>query len=145
MDDAEASATRTLEVVDRYPGVLHLPLTFALAEASRTLMNSRPGRSARASFPAAHVDALRVARASLAFARPAHASEGGLGGGGREKAIGGWCAFGDAIVAMLEKGVPGELDNLGAKVGALRCASFAEEHPAMSCVVVLPILPRPIV
>lgn len=109
MEEAEASAALTLEIIDGHPAVLHLPLTFTLAEASRRLLRSRPGLVARGGFPAPHVDTLRVARATLAFARSpqGRADESGTGGGpevGRAVVGGGWCSFGDEILAAVGGG-----------------------------------------
>lgn len=106
-EDAEASARLTLEVVDRHPAVIHLPLTFTLAEASRRLVDATTGRNARNALPPPHVEALRVARAGLIFARPGgeHGVDGVAGKGvsvGQRK-VGGWCAFGDEIIAAFTK------------------------------------------
>lgn len=106
IDDAEASAKLALGIIDRHPAVLHLPLTFTLAEASRRLLQQpRIGRPSRRLGLCA--DALRVARSSLAFARPTRpaAAEnvgGDVHGAGKGK-IGGWCTFGDAVMAVFDK------------------------------------------
>lgn len=107
-DEATASAKLVLEVVDRHPAVIHLPLTFTLAEASRRLLDASSGRTPRNALHQPHVEALRVARAALVFARPGGERAGGGGGrgvagsvmgGGQQRKAGGWCVFGDEIVA----------------------------------------------
>ena len=117
-EEAEASAKLTLAIIDRQPAVLHLPLTFTLAEASRRLLQQpRIGRPARRLGPSA--DALRAARSNLAFARPAvsTAKEAGGGGGGAGKGkMGGWCTFGDTIMAAFVKGGGGGGGDISAEV-----------------------------
>lgn len=90
--EAAASAKITLEIINRHPAVLHLPLTYTVAEASRRLLFGRAGGYSHGSFPESYVDPLVAARESLVFARPAQASEDGS-----------WCDFGDSILAAFEK------------------------------------------
>ena len=104
VEDAEASAKLALGIIDRHPAVLHLPLTFTLAESSRRLLQQpRIDRPSRRLGQCA--DSLRVARASLAFARPTGASgqEAGDDHGAEKGKTGGWCPFGDAIMAAFVK------------------------------------------
>lgn len=107
IEDAEASAKLALGIIDRHRAVLHLPLTFMLAESSRRLLQQpRIGRPSRRLGLCA--DALRVARTSLAFARPTRAAAapetaGGDDHGAGKGKVGGWCTFGDAIMAAFDK------------------------------------------
>lgn len=94
-----------LEIVDRHAAVLHLPLTFTLAEASRRLLRTSAERSGRPALRGVHVDALRVASASLSFARPRQSVEsGGFGAAGVTLGgSSGWCAFGGEILSAFDK------------------------------------------
>lgn len=47
LTDAEASARATLSAVDRDPAILHLPLTSTVADASKRILESAAGESAR--------------------------------------------------------------------------------------------------
>lgn len=119
MEEAEASAKLTLEIIDRHPAVIHLPLTFTLAEASMRLLQTRARRNARPAPVGLHVDALHVAKATLRFARPADAAQETVGSGGREvgrRASGGWCVFGDAVLAAFDIGGGGDAGQVSAEV-----------------------------
>lgn len=98
-----------LQIVDRNATVLHLPLTFTLAEASRKLLqhqrqqHAKVTRGPRAKYSARpHLDYLRCARDNLVFARAP--SVGVTVSSDVHGSKGGWCAFGDAILAAFEKG-----------------------------------------
>lgn len=113
--EAEASARLMLEIIDRHAAVLHLPLTFTLAEASRRLLRATAEQSSRPALPGVHVDALRAARAQLCFARPRPPAKAGGGGGAGATSGGGggsgggcWCAFGSEILSAFEKAAGGD-------------------------------------
>lgn len=113
LEEAEAAARLMLEIIDRHAAVLHLPLTFTLAEASRRLLKTAAERSARRPDPGLHSAALHGARATLVFARP------GGGGGGAVAAGrggGGWCAVGDGIMAAFDRVCGGDGEHASAEV-----------------------------
>eukprot|EP00903_Cladosiphon_okamuranus_P010916 g10311.t1 len=100
LEEAEAAARLLLQIIDQHAAVLHLPLTYTLAEASRSLIETTAERNGRPVDSGLHFDALRGARTALVFARPG--GGGGGGGGGAEArggGRGGWCAFGDEIMS----------------------------------------------
>lgn len=115
MEKAASSAKLLLEVIDRHPAILHLPLTYTLAEASSRLVSVHGG-----TFPTTYVESLRVARASLVFARPAQPR----GAAAVSTNRGSWCAFGDQILAEFDKGVPPERGDDASKVGRVVCIAF---------------------
>lgn len=118
MDKAVSSAKLLLEVIDRHPAMLHLPLTYTLAEASSRLVGVHGG-----TFPTSYVESLRVARASLVFARPAQSREDAAVSANR----GSWCASGDQILAVFDKGVAPDRGNSNSKVGRGMCSVFNVE------------------
>lgn len=124
LEEAEDSARLMLEIVDRHTAVLHLPLTFTLAEASRRLLKTTAERSGRPASRGVHVDALRVASTALSFGRPRQPAEsGGFGAAG----IGGWCTFGDDIMAAFCK-VGGGGGDGGRHVTKVKRRSFVFVH-----------------
>lgn len=118
MEKAAASAKLLLEVIDKHPAMLHLPLTYTLAEASCRLVSVHGG-----TFPTTYVESLRVARTSLVFARPAQSQ----GDAAVSATRGSWCAFGDQILAVFDKGVaPGGgngTGNITSKVRRVVCSA----------------------
>lgn len=96
-----------LQIIDQHAAVLHLPLTYTLAEASRRLVKTNAERSGRPADSGLHSNALRGARSTLVFARSAGGGGGGSGGGGTAAAGGGggggWCAFGDEIMSAFDR------------------------------------------
>ncbi|CBN78737.1 expressed unknown protein [Ectocarpus siliculosus] len=99
-EDAEASGRLMLAIIDRHAAVLHLPLTFTLAEASRRLLAAAAERSSRPAPEGVHVEALGAAVTKLSFARSTQAVKPGAGGvAAATGGGGGWCAFGDDILA----------------------------------------------
>lgn len=107
-----------LEVIDRHAAVLHLPLTFTLAEASKRLLKTTAERTVRPADSGLHLDTLRGARSTLVFARPR--GGGGDGGGAAAAAAGmaagGWCAFGDEILAAFDRVCGGDGGDASAEV-----------------------------
>ena len=107
-----------LNIIDTHPAMLHLPLTFSLAEASRRLVKATSERSGRPADSGQLSEVLRGARATLVFARPAAAGSGsatavaGGGGGGG----GGWCAFGDEILSAFDRVSGGDGGDASAEV-----------------------------
>lgn len=109
-----------LEIIDRHAAVLHLPLTYTLAEASRRLLKTAAVRGGRPADAGLHADALRGARSTLVFAArvggggggPAVAAAGMAGGGGG----GGWCAFGDEIMSAFGRVCGGDGGDSSAEV-----------------------------
>eukprot|EP00752_Nemacystus_decipiens_P007849 g7012.t1 len=98
LEEAEDAARLMLNVVDTHPAMLHLPLTYTLAEASRRLLKTTAERSSRPADSGQLSDVLRGARATLVFARPAAGGGTAAAGGG-----GGWCAFGDEILSAFDR------------------------------------------
>ena len=92
LEEAEAAARLMLNIIDTHPAMLHLPLTFSLAEASRRLVKATSERSGRPADSGQLSEVLRGARATLVFARPAAAGSGSAtavaGGGGGAAAAG---------------------------------------------------------
>ena len=115
MEKAVSSAKLLLEVIDRHPAMLHLPLTYTLAEASSRLVSLHGG-----TFPTSYVESLRVARASLVFARPTQPRGDAAVSANRSS----WCAFGDQIMSVFDKGVAPDRGNGTSKVGRGVCSEF---------------------
>lgn len=116
-----------LEIIDRHAAVLHLPLTFTLAEASRRLLKATAERSGRPADTGLHSDALRGARSALVFSRPRGGGGGGAGGAGGVADVaargngggggrGGWCAFGDEIMSAFDRVCGGDGGDSSAEV-----------------------------
>lgn len=100
VEEARPSGNIMLAIVDRYAAILHHPLTFTLAEASRRLLTeerggtSRPVRrlltEARGGTPRPVPETARIALANarymVGYARP-------------EEPGGGWSSFGNDMLA----------------------------------------------
>lgn len=140
LEEAEKSARLMLEIVDRHTAILHLPITFTLAEASRRLLRTTAERSGRPVLRGLHVDALHVASSTLSFGRPRQPSEsGGFGAAGMAAGgISGWCMFGGEILAAFDRASGGDGGRHVAKVKGRFLCSWTGccqwIHMQMACV-----------
>lgn len=131
-EDAEASGRLMLAIIDRHAAVLHLPLTFTLAEASRRLLAAAGERSSRPAPEGVHVEALGAAVTKLSFARPTQAVKPGAGGvAAAAGGGGGWCAFGDDILAAFA--AAGGRDSGGDVLSEVRELALGWETGTCSC------------
>ncbi|CAN0520455.1 unnamed protein product [Ectocarpus sp. 12 AP-2014] len=84
VEEARISASLMLDIVDLHAAILHHPLTFTLAEASRRLLTEARGGTPRP-VPATARIALENMRYIVGYARP-------------EEPGGGWSSFGHDIL-----------------------------------------------